>query len=460
MNIRFDDSLPVLARVIAEQLGHDVLMHGAALRDTRGRLTFFAAEILDSQTVERVSHSLRQQLGAYARHDRVLACSDDISASYVLDDPDFLLVDAGAYRVRLVDRRLVGADWLRAPAGLTQPPPRFVFSSVKGGVGRSTALAIAALDLAARGQRVLAVDLDLEAPGLGPMLLAKDKLPDFGTLDALVEDGVSGLDDAFLGDLIRSSPLAAEHGRVDVMPAFGRRTLCHPAEALSKIARAYVEHFGQDGAVISFRNQVVDLIERFANPDRYDAILVDVRAGLHASTAASFLGLGAEVFLFGTDEQQTFDCFAVLFAHLAHLLHDEAAVEWLSRVNVVQAKAPVEYARRAAFAERCRETAFKAGLPPRRQTQQQAPPAAPFGGGPWDEPMLEEQMPSGEADGICAPVAVLYDQNYIGFDPFARRELLAAKVYDVTFGSLLNKVRAGVTPQGPAEPITPPRGLR
>ena len=113
-------------------------------------------------------------------------------------------------RVRLLDRRLVGADWLLAPAKPSPPPPRFVFASIKGGVGRSTALAVAAADLASRGQRVLVIDLDLEAPGLGPMLLDDSTLPEFGTLDALVENGLSGLDNTFLRDLIGPSALGAD----------------------------------------------------------------------------------------------------------------------------------------------------------------------------------------------------------------------------------------------------------
>ena len=43
------------------------------------------------------------------------------------------------------------------------------FYSFKGGVGRSLALANVSLLLATRGRRVLAVDFDLEAPGLSMM---------------------------------------------------------------------------------------------------------------------------------------------------------------------------------------------------------------------------------------------------------------------------------------------------
>ncbi|MXW35498.1 MAG: ParA family protein, partial [Chloroflexi bacterium] len=40
------------------------------------------------------------------------------------------------------------------------------FYSLKGGVGRTMALVNTAVELVRRGRRVLAVDFDLEAPGL------------------------------------------------------------------------------------------------------------------------------------------------------------------------------------------------------------------------------------------------------------------------------------------------------
>lgn len=53
--------------------------------------------------------------------------------------------------IRLIDRRLAGQDWLMRAVKLADKPRRLVFYSIKGGVGRSTALAITAADLAARG---------------------------------------------------------------------------------------------------------------------------------------------------------------------------------------------------------------------------------------------------------------------------------------------------------------------
>lgn len=458
MTIRFDDSLAVLAAIIAKELGSDVLVRGVALRDAVGRLAFFAAESLSSDTIERVSHLLQTKLGAYARDDRVLASCEEIGASRVLEDPHGLAVEAGGYRVRLLDRRLIGADWLLAPAQPCPPPPRFVFASLKGGVGRSTALAIAASDLASRGLRVLAIDLDLEAPGLGAMLLDEGTLPEFGTLDALVENGLSGLDEAFLSDLIGPSALAGGSGRVDVIPAFGRRTLAHPSDVLAKIARAYAEDVGDDGRILSFRGQVADLIQRFSDPTRYDAILVDARAGLHESTAASFMGLGAEVLLFGLDERQTFQGFKALFAHLAHFAGTNgASPEWLSRLTVVQGRAPVEPNQREAFSEQCRNIADEVGLVRRQALQSRSgSPVDVFGNIPWDDSIPDEEVFADEYEAIATSVAVLDDRNYRCFDPFVRRDLLAQKVYNASFGSLLDMIRASVLPNGVSDRSSDP----
>ena len=61
------------------------------------------------------------------------------------------------------------------------------FYSFKGGVGRSMALANAAVELAKRGRRVLAVDFDLEAPGLDTfdVLRSRDEVP--GIIDFVHE---------------------------------------------------------------------------------------------------------------------------------------------------------------------------------------------------------------------------------------------------------------------------------
>ena len=50
-----------------------------------------------------------------------------------------------------------------------EPPIVATFYSLRGGVGRSTALAYTARIIARRGRTVLCVDMDLEAPGLAAL---------------------------------------------------------------------------------------------------------------------------------------------------------------------------------------------------------------------------------------------------------------------------------------------------
>jgi hypothetical protein len=436
--VRFDDSLPVMARVVTARLGADALAAGAVLRDAVGCLAFFAAKPLDQQTVDELSAELRRELGAYSRPDRVVAGPDDYGSAAVREDPSALTVVVGVSPVRLVDRRLVGADWLHAPAPPARPPPRFVFASLKGGVGRSTALAVTAAHLASRGKRVLAVDLDMEAPGLGALLLTEAALPEFGLLDALVENHLAALDETFYADLVGPSELAPRGGRIDVIPALGRRSLAHPADVLAKIARAYAEDVRPDGTVKSLLLQVQALIDRFAVPARYDAILIDARAGLHETTASAVLGLGAEVLLFGLDEPQTFHGYALMFAHLARFVPRGAPLpEWVERLTMVQGKAPADADARADFAQRSMELFSDAGLArPLSAPSGEVPlPAGPFKDVPWDDsPSDDVVLPS---ESPREPLAVLYGAQFQGFDPLRRRDVLADAIYRVTFGDLL-----------------------
>lgn len=443
--VRFDDSLPILVDVVRAQLGHVALLDGTVLRDAVGCLSFFAGHPLDQAAVDALSEALRSSLGAYARPDRVVAGSSDYGAMAVLSDASAFRVSVDGQMVRVVDRRLVGADWLRAPAATAPPPLRFVFASLKGGVGRTTALSVVAAHLASLGRRVLAIDLDLEAPGLGAMLLPGDTLPEFGMIDALVENGLSGLDAEFYADLVGPSELATRGGRIDVVPAFGRRSVKNPADVLGKIARAYGEDIRPDGTVSTFLDQVRAIVDHLADPERYDAILVDARAGLHETTASAVLGLGAEVLLFGLDEPQTFQGYAAMLSHLARVSPSAGELpEWATRVSMVQGKAPVDADARLDFARRCRELFADVGLGPSPALPHvDLEPLGFSDDVQWDDELPDEIVLPVEWM-LPDPVAVLYDAAFQRFDPLNRRDLLSKSVYRTTFGELLDRIVPGL----------------
>lgn len=449
--VRFDDSLGILAKVVAAELGPPALSAGTVLRDSVGRLAFFSSTPLAEDQLERLSARLRDELGVYARTDRLVASAGDLGAASILKDPLTLQVQSGPHRIQLLDRRLVGGDWLRRPAPPAPRPPRFVFASLKGGVGRSTALAVVASHLAAGGRRVLAIDLDMEAPGLGSVLLSEDTLPEFGVIDALVENGLAPLDESFYADLVAPSPLGGQRGRVDVVPALGRRSRGNPAEVLAKISRAYAEDLRPDGIVATLLDQVRSIVDQLVATDRYDVVLVDARAGLHETTASSVLGLGAEVLLFGVDEPQTFEGYEVLLAHLSRFIGPDGLIpEWVERLTMVQGKAPETPAEREAFKLRCSELFVKSGLMPRPGPPAQVRlPAGTFRDVPWDDtPRDEDVLPQEQGPG--EPLAVLDDPRFQRFDPHRRRDLLSEAVYRAAYGALIEYIENAMSAEGGA----------
>jgi MinD-like ATPase involved in chromosome partitioning or flagellar assembly len=448
MVVRFDDSLDILTDTIVKRLGSDALCKGVTLRDASGRLAFFSASALDRNTQEELSKELRNALGVYGRTDRIVATPDDSGISDALTDPLILNMRVGLLTVRLLDRRLVGADWLRRPALAAEAPPRFVFTSLKGGVGRSTALSVAAAAIAARGCRVLTIDMDLEAPGLGSMLLADDELPEFGLIDALAEDGLAPLDREFFADLRAPSSLADHRGRIDVVPAFGRRSLCRPANVLAKIARAYMEDIRPDGTVSSILDQVASIVEYFSATSDYHAILIDARAGLHETTAAAILGLGADLLLFGLNERQTFIGYSALFSHLALFIDPNMQrPEWLERITMVQGRASVELQERQEFAAKCQQLYESCGLV--LSTKQENPsvelPAEPFGDVPWDDEAANDQIALDEPIGPRPTISVLDDERFRLFNPQHRSDLLSPDVYNSSYGALIKIIAESIS---------------
>jgi hypothetical protein len=439
-----------MLKIISAELGEAAIENGVALRDISGRLAFFLANTVDELRFAELEQKLSTELGSYARTDRVLVRADAFGAEGVLADRSRLVVDVEGRSVKLLERRLVGADWLRRPSLPAPPPPRFVFASLKGGVGRSTALAVTAAHLASKGRRVLAIDLDMEAPGLGALLLNPATLPEFGLVDALIENSLSSLDNLFIADLVGPSALADRMGRIDVVPAFGRRSLDNPADVLSKLASAYAEDVKPDGTVATLLDQVREIVDRLTDQNRYDAILIDSRAGLHETTASAILGLGAEVFLFGLDEEQTFQGYAYLFAHLARFRNDSSAPEWLDRLTMVQGKAPADAARRTLFAERCQDLFEQTGLSPRGKGLTEVPlPAAPFGDVPWrdddDEISDDELLPLGNIADREA-LAILDDTRYQNFSPLNQKDLLQIEIYRSSFGIFLDRIDTAFRP--------------
>lgn len=429
---RFDTSLPRLVHALVDVLGLDTVMAGQFLRNASGQLAFISAIPLDTQRHAAAQEAARS-IDSYARPESAILLPDQPGLTSLRRQvrsyrESVDLDNDSSCSVQILEQRIVGQDWLHIPVGgnLPESPTRHVFFSIKGGVGRSTALAVCAAELARQGRKVLVIDLDLEAPGLGHMLLQGESLPDFGLLDAHVESHAGVLNDDFLHDMVTASPFGRGHGLIDVVPAVGALTTRHPANVLAKIALAYLESQDEkSGQTMGFLDRTRQITDRLAGLKRYDAVLIDARAGLNESTAAALLGLQARVLMFGEHTPQTFAGYRYLLAHLARF-ERVPGNDWLDRFQMVHAKASANASEQQKFRDQAHDI-FK---PLYRDIS-------------LDSSTDAITLPEYSVDDIEAPHyawPVLRDSNYVEFNPLARPGELTLDYYERTYGALLKQV--------------------
>ncbi len=215
-------------------------------------------------------------------------------------------------RLRILERRLGETGWFEAPKEppwtVCEPPwavrgkkdPVIVlFYSFKGGSGRSTALAAAALQLTAAGERVAVVDADLDAPGIGSLLAGPDgAIASSGVVDYLLERRVIGDDDAL--DISHyhhhchvTDPAASAGDSAGVIFVFPAWTFND--RYVEKLARI---DYGAPPAGAD--HPFVALLKQIRRDLEPDWILVDARAGLGEVSGFLTGGLCHLHVLFGT----------------------------------------------------------------------------------------------------------------------------------------------------------------
>lgn len=333
----FDSSLPRLVTAVRDIAGDLDFSALRVIRDMNGHLYLVVPDAWQDETLTSLSARLDTDLGAYSPGARnvVQRQRDVLSGTALLDEP-YLLTWVDDTPVHVIERRAVGQDWVQQPKAASAHSPRFVFYSLKGGVGRSTALMLWGRRLARQGKTVLIVDLDLEAPGLGPHTLTDEERPQWGTLDWLVEDLVDNDPDCLLPDMVAESFLTETPG-FWVAPALGQKSNEDPGNVLAKLARAYLDT--PDG---NFADRVRRLISALEDQVHPDVVLIDSRAGLHESVAANLLHLDAEVLLFAVDLPATWEGYRYLFGHLRQLVTHSARAhdtsDWRERFQMVQAR--------------------------------------------------------------------------------------------------------------------------
>lgn len=350
MMVMFDNALGIAAGVISEHFGGQLPVPVHLVRDTSGTIVVVLRDDSlpehDWAVLANVLHTSLEQYSPGARRV-LLRESDLIDPDDILCSPDKVPA-LGVSGLFLIDRLLTNQDWLRKPLSTRPPLPTLVAFSVKGGVGRSTALAMFAWHLARQGKRVLVVDLDLEAPGIGSMLL--DNLPTYGLVDWLTESLNGGADESLLAQCVASSPISRNtEGSVDVIPAYGADT----GNYVAKLGRIYMPSASNDGRLIGLAERLQELLEAAVRlPSGPDVVLLDARAGLHDIGSAAVTRLGAEALLFARNDGQNWWAFGQLFEHLRNaksvaqgMGHDDD-LRWKLKMVAAQTEPRME-ARRA-----------------------------------------------------------------------------------------------------------------
>ncbi len=347
----FDQILPITTEVLAAH--HDTLTSLAWLivnRDLNARVRF----IVPQQTrdddalrtgVEAIYQALAERLAPHAYeanmgvlYEATLEDGRQGASSYELNGFD---------RIWVVDRLATEANWARITPETTAVP-RVVFFSIKGGVGRSTALAATAWHLAQVGKRVLVLDLDLESPGLSSALLPSDRQPTYGITDWLVEDLVDN-GAAVFDSMVATSNLSHD-GEIHVVPAHGAKH----GEYIAKLGRVWMPKVQADGSreiwSARLKRLLLDLEERI----QPDVVLIDSRSGIDEIASACITDLGANlILLFALEGEQTWNGYRMLFeqwqrAHVAEEIRE--------RLRVVGAIVPE--LDRITYLEGLRESAY------------------------------------------------------------------------------------------------------
>lgn len=287
----------------------DLPAGGAAIyviRDLFGKIGLSVSEDAHSdalqEALDRLSSALAESLGAHGR---------PAERTVVWVDPELLRELRSTAReitpgVFWVDRLVVGDEWWTVGEERPQGEPvRYTLHSVKGGMGRSTTAAVVAWHLARRGEDVLAVDFDIESPGLASAIEEKAQ-PTFGVADWFVEELVEQ------GNIVVDQMVAQPawtrdlEGSVWVAPAHGR----DPGEYLAKLGRVYM-----DTVTDPWTERLQRLLADLEANLKPSVVLVESRSGLHDIAAATVTDIGADVLLFAVDSPSAWTGYEILFKH-------------------------------------------------------------------------------------------------------------------------------------------------
>jgi len=295
---------------------HPDIQRAAILDDLFGRISVavWARASADTDTLRgAIDARMNEECAQYWTKDVWFAegASPEDKALYDLLWNDGVPIDKED-RLRLNDRHRNRIAWFRSVKNMSPlwstGPLLVVFHSVKGGMGRTTALAAYAIARARRGERVAVVDFDLDAPGIGRLLDADGAgtTARWGVIDFLLEARHDLPLEDYMHTCARSS--VTGEGLIEVFPA-GRLD----NSFLTKLSRVDLEASRDLRTHPLFR-----LLQRIRDERRPSVILLDCRAGLSPAAGLLLSGVAHLHVLFGNTNAQSLDGLERVVRHLGY----------------------------------------------------------------------------------------------------------------------------------------------
>jgi cellulose biosynthesis protein BcsQ len=287
---------------------------------------WWTGEVLDLKDLDRVTTTVYDSAWSLSRPDE--------------DQPRFRIHD------RHRSRTAWFASSIEPPWKASETnPPVIVFYSFKGGLGRSTLLASFAIQRARAGERVCAVDFDVDSPGAGKLLSAdvRGLTARWGVVDFLLERSPP---DAPLADYFHRCDRVAAAGELLVFPAGNV-----DGEYADKLARLDLEEEPQ-----AHDSGLWKLLTRIRDELKPQWILLDARTGISEPAGQLLSGIAHLHVLLGTTQDQSWQGLNLVLDRLGkeRVLAERPQAELI----LVQAMVPTGEPGRAAkevFAARAEE---------------------------------------------------------------------------------------------------------
>jgi hypothetical protein len=234
--------------------------------------------------------------------------SELVDSVELLDD-NFLITQLEKDSDKIVDkiyyseRRINTNNWYSEPKEYKNIVS---FYSFKGGVGRTTAMILSAVELARKGKKIVLIDFDLEAPGIASIFSTSnnDYYSNKGILDLFIDISINhskqdsniNLIDYYFS-ITSTDIVGTNGGELIIFPA-ASTSLTEPNNYIDKLSKVDLK-YNENKKYLP--DQLFDSINEEIKPD---FILVDSRTGINEIAGVLLTRYSSKIFLLFYGNQQ------------------------------------------------------------------------------------------------------------------------------------------------------------